>query len=165
LRHASPRPAPPDRPRRPVRAGDCSARVVGIADGDTITVLTADKTQHRIRLSGIDAPEIGQDFGTRAKQLASTQAFGKTVTVRTRDMDQYGRTVAEVILPDGRSLNREMVREGMAWWYRRYAPSDRELQRLEADARAAKRGLWSQTNPAPPGRGAKARACRRQRGL
>src|SRR5215813_14243925 len=111
----------------PASAGDYSARVVGIADGDTLTVLTADKTQHRIRLWGIDAPETGQDFGSRAKQAASELAFGKQVTIRARDSDRYGRTVAEVILPDGRSLNHEMVRQGMAWRYRRYAPQDADL--------------------------------------
>ncbi len=81
----------------PACAADHSARVVGIADGDTITVLTADKTQHRIRLWGIDAPATGQDFGSRAKQAASELAFRKQVTIRPRNTDRYGRTVAEVI--------------------------------------------------------------------
>ncbi len=134
----------------PACAADYAGRVIGIADGDTITVLTADKTQHRIRLWGIDAPETGQDFGSRAKQAASGLAFGKQVTIRTRDTDRYGRTVAEVILPDGRSMNREMVKQGMAWWYRQYAPRDSELARLETDAKAARIGLWSQPNPVPP---------------
>jgi len=58
--------------------------------------------------------------------------------------------LAEVILPYGRSFNREMVRSGYAWWYRKYAPGDRELERLESEAREAKRGLWSQPNPTPP---------------
>ena len=134
----------------PACAAGYSARVIGIADGDTITVLTADKTQHRIRLWGIDAPETGQDFGSRAKQAASELAFGKQVTIRPRDTDRYGRTVAEVILPDGRSMNREMVGKGMAWWFRRYAPRDADLARLEGEARAARIGLWSQPNPVPP---------------
>jgi endonuclease YncB( thermonuclease family) len=103
----------------PAWGSDYSARVIGISDGDTITVLTADRVQHRIRLHGIDAPETGQDFGSRAKQAASALAFGKTVTVRARDTDRYGRTAADVILPDGRSLNRQMVREGFAWRYRK----------------------------------------------
>jgi micrococcal nuclease len=103
----------------PSFAADYPARVVGISDGDTITVLTAEKKQVKIRLHGIDAPETGQPFRTRAKQLASELAFGKDVTIKERDKDRYGRTVAEVILPDGRSLNQEMVREGLAWWYRK----------------------------------------------
>ena len=102
-------------------AADYEAHVVGISDGDTITVLTAQKKQVKIRLHGIDAPETGQDFGSRAKQAASELAFGKEVTVRPVDTDRYGRTVAEVILPDGRSMNREMVATGMSWWYRQYA--------------------------------------------
>src|ERR1700722_13738278 len=83
-------------------AADYPARVVGISDGDTITVLKADKTQVKIRLHGIDAPETGQDFGSKAKQLASELAFGKDVTIKPVDTDRYGRTVAEVILPDGK---------------------------------------------------------------
>jgi endonuclease YncB( thermonuclease family) len=132
-----------------VCGADFSATVIGVSDGDTITVLR-DRTQIRIRLHGIDAPESGQDFGSRAKQAASDLAFGKLVTVRPRDTDRYGRTVAEVVLPDGRSLNREMVREGMAWWYREYAPKDSELARLETEAKENHRGLWSQTSQIPP---------------
>jgi micrococcal nuclease len=131
-------------------AAEYPARVIGITDGDTLTVLTGQKTQVKIRLAGIDAPESGQDFGTRAKQTASELAFGKIVTIIERDKDRYGRTVADVWLPDGRSLNREMVRNGLAWWYRKYAANDRELARLEADARLTKRGLWSQAEPKPP---------------
>jgi len=131
-------------------AADFPARVVGISDGDTLTVLTADRRQVGVRLHGIDAPETGQDFGSRAKQAASELAFGKEVTVRPVETDRYGRTVAEVILPGGRSLGREMVGRGMAWWYRKYAPADKDFERLEAGARAAKAGLWSQTNPVPP---------------
>src|SRR3954447_24317753 len=112
---------------RPALAADFPARVVGVSDGDTLTVLTAEKTQVKVRLHGIDAPETGQDFGSRAKQAASELAFGKTVTVRERDRDRYGPTVAVVILPDGKSLNRELVGRGMAWWYQEYAPHDREL--------------------------------------
>ena len=129
---------------------DYPARVVGITDGDTLTILKVDHTQVRIRLFGIDAPETGQDFGSRAKQAASEMAFGKDVTIKERDHDRYGRTVAEVILPDGRSLNREMVRLGMAWFYKKYAPADRDLAEAELEARIARRGLWSQPNPIPP---------------
>jgi endonuclease YncB( thermonuclease family) len=77
-------------------------------------------------------------------------AFGKNVIVKPMDTDLYGRTLADVVLPDGRSLNQEMVRGGMAWWYRKYAPSDKGLSDLESEARVAKRGLWAQANPIPP---------------
>jgi micrococcal nuclease len=74
----------------------------------------------------------------------------KIVTIVERDKERYGRTVADVWLPDERSLNREMVSSGMAWWYRKYAANDQTLARLESEARQAKRGLWSQADPKPP---------------
>ncbi|MFX0202169.1 MAG: thermonuclease family protein, partial [Candidatus Hodarchaeota archaeon] len=58
--------------------------------------------------------------------------------------------VGEIILPGGSSLNRELVFVGFAWWYRKYAPDDRVLEKLEAEARAEKRGLWADKNPIPP---------------
>jgi micrococcal nuclease len=88
-----------------IGAGDFSGRVVGISDGDTITVMH-DGRAEKIRLYGIDAPEKGQAFGNRAKQFVAALAFGKKVKVEARDQDRYGRTVADVILPDGRNLNR-----------------------------------------------------------
>ncbi len=83
-------------------AADCTGRVVGVSDGDTITVLHNGKGE-RIRLHGIDCPEKRQAFGNRAKQFTSTLVFGKTVTVQVVDRDRYGRTVGVVLLPDGRS--------------------------------------------------------------
>jgi len=104
----------------------------------------------KIRLHGIDTPERKQPFGTRARQFASELTFQQTVTVRVRDTDRYGRLVAKVILPDGRSLNRELVTAGMAWWYRQYAKDDTTLAKLEAEARSAKRGLWSDPHAVAP---------------
>jgi endonuclease YncB( thermonuclease family) len=126
------------------------ARVMGVTDGDTVTVLTADKIQVKIRLRGIDAPEAGQDFAVRAKQTASSLAYGKAVWVIGHGKDRYGRTIAEIMLPNGRSLNREMVGHGMAWWYVKYAPHDEHLARLEQEARAARRGLWAGAQPLAP---------------
>jgi endonuclease YncB( thermonuclease family) len=134
----------------PAHAADLAAKVVGVSDGDTLTVLVAGNRQVKVRLHGVDAPETGQDFGSRAKQAASELAFGNQVTVREMDRDRYGRTVAEVILPDGRSLNRELVRSGYAWHFVKFAPADQELGALEAEAKAAKRGLWSQPGAVPP---------------
>jgi micrococcal nuclease len=124
------------------------AKVVGVADRDTLTLLR-DKTTYRLRLHGIDAPERGQPYGSRAKQYASELAFGKVVTVEPVDRDQNGRLVADVRLPDGRSLNAEMVRAGYAWWFRRYS-RDPELAQLEAEARETRRGLWADPHPVPP---------------
>jgi endonuclease YncB( thermonuclease family) len=132
----------------PGAAPEFRGQVVGVTDGDTITVLH-DRRSEKIRLNGIDAPERGQPFGERAKQFTSRLAFGQEATVRVIDHDRYGRTIAEVILADGRSLNRELVRSGHAWWYRRYS-MDPTLGVLEAEARAARRGLWSEPNATPP---------------
>ena len=103
----------------------------------------------RIRLHGIDCPEKRQAFGKRAKQLTSNLVFGKTVTVQVVDHDRYGRTVGVVLLPDGRSLNHELVRAGLAWMYRRYT-NDRSLSDLEEEARVARRGLWADPHAVPP---------------
>ncbi len=130
-------------------AADFTGRVVGVSDGDTITVLHSGKAE-RIRLHGIDCPEKRQAFGNRAKQFTSNLVFAKTVTVQVVDRDRYGRTVAEVLLPDGRSLNRELVGAGLAWWYRRSAPDDETLKQLEHEARAAQRGLWADPHAVAP---------------
>src|SRR2546426_3984017 len=87
---------------------DFSGRVVGISDGDTIKVMHNGKAE-KIRLYGIDCPEKGQAFGQRAKQFTSAMVFGKTVTIQEHGQDMYGRTVGDVILLDGRVLNRELV--------------------------------------------------------
>jgi endonuclease YncB( thermonuclease family) len=122
--------------------------VVGITDGDTITVLQAGRPTV-IRLHGIDAPEIGQAFGTRAKQCAAALAFRQTIIVSFRGRDRYGRAIGDVTLPDGRSLNQELVRAGCAWWFRRYS-ADSRLATLEAEARSGRRGLWADPHPLPP---------------
>jgi hypothetical protein len=108
-----------------------------------------DRRPQTIRLNGIDAPEKGQAFGNRAKQFTAELAFGQVVQVIVRDHDRFGRAVADVILPDGSSLNHELVRAGYAWWFRRYS-TDRALQALESEARHARRGLWADAEPVAP---------------
>lgn len=124
-------------------------KVVGIADGDTISVLREGKAV-KVRLYGVDAPEKAQPFGTKARQLTGDLVFQRGVTVVVHTTDRYGRLVGEVMLPDGRSLGHELVRAGLAWWYRQYAPHDTTLAQLEAEARTAKRGLWADAHPIPP---------------
>jgi endonuclease YncB( thermonuclease family) len=94
-------------------AASYTGKVVAITDGDTIKVMHAGQPE-RVRLWGIDCPESRQAFGTRAKQFTSQLAFGRELKVVVRDTDRNGRTVGEVILPDGRSLNHELVRAGLA---------------------------------------------------
>ena len=130
-------------------AADFTGRVVGVSEGDTVTVLSKGKPV-RIRLHGIDCPEKRQAFGKRAKQFTSRVVYGKEVRVKDLGQDRYRRTLAEVLLSDGRSLHRELVKAGFAWWYRKDAPEDKVLAQLERDARDAKRGLWADAKPIPP---------------
>lgn len=127
-----------------------SGRVVGITDGDTITVLDEQNQQHTIRLAEIDAPERGQPWGDRARQGLSALVFGKSVSVQQTDTDRYGRVVARVF-SDGRDVNRVMVEEGSAWAYREYLTDD-TLIATEARARQGRAGLWSisDTQTVPP---------------
>ena len=122
-------------------------RVVGVHDGDTITVLEG-KTQYKIRLDGIDAPELSQAFGRVSKDFASAFAFGKTAMVRINGVDRYGRHLGEVFV-EGKSLNKEIVKAGLAWHYKQYS-KDRELSALEDSARARRAGLWRDAKPVPP---------------
>ena len=102
-----------------------------------------------MRLSGIDTPERGQPFGTKAKQALSGQVFGKDVTVNSSGEDRYGRTLGEIII-DGESVNFWLVRGGWACWYDRYAPDDTQLRDAQQEARHAGRGLWADPRSIPP---------------
>ena len=131
-----------------IAADTITGRVVGITDGDTITLRTTTDTI-KVRLTGIDAPERGQPFGTKAKQALSGMVFGKDVTVKSSGEDRYGRTLGEIIV-DGESVNVRLVRGGWAWWYELYAPDDNQLRDAQQEARQAGRGLWADRNPVPP---------------
>lgn len=122
-------------------------QVVGIADGDTFT-LVVDRRQVKIRLAEIDTPERGQAFGTRAKQALSELAYGKEARVVVVDVGRYGRTVGRVYV-NGTDVNAELVRQGYAWVYRKYAEGPK-LYELEDEARKAERGLWAHPGPIPP---------------
>lgn len=123
-------------------------RVVKILDGDTIIVLHRGQAME-VRLKGIDCPEWNQPFGDEAIGYITRQALGKQVVVRIPGRDHWQRFLGEVILPDGRNLNRDMVRVGLAWSYRRYL-TDERLIHLEIQARAENRGLWAGKEPVPP---------------
>ncbi|HEY8609814.1 MAG TPA: thermonuclease family protein [Roseomonas sp.] len=125
----------------PAWAAELAGRVVGLSDGDTITILTPERQQVRIRLGEIDTPESRQPYGTRARQALSDLVFGKDVRVVVQDTDRYGRTVGRVHAGP-LDVNAEMVRQGAAWVYRQYS-RDAQLLRLEAEAKAARRGLWA----------------------
>lgn len=118
-----------------------TGKVIGIADGDTFTLLTAQNEQKKVRLAEIDCPESGQPYGKKAKEILSQLIFSKAVRVVQTDLDHYGRIVARVY-QGSTDINAEMTRQGAAWVYREYA-RDQTLYTLEKDAKAAKTGLWS----------------------
>jgi len=132
----------------PACAAELRGKVVKVRDGDSVDVLFGRKTV-KLRLFGVDCPERGQPFSARAKALTAELAGNRDVTVRIVDRDRYGRIVGEVILTGGRRLSHALLEAGLAWHYKRYA-NDPELARLEAAARAARRGLWSEPHPVPP---------------
>jgi micrococcal nuclease len=123
------------------------AKVIAVYDGDTITVRT-DETI-KIRLEGIDAPELKQPFGQASKQALSGLVFGQTVTVKPGKKDRYGRLLARVEI-GGKDASLTMVETGMAHWYEQYAKRDTQLQSAQAQAKTARRGLWSDPNVIAP---------------
>ena len=123
------------------------AKVVKVTDGDTITVLL-DKTEHTIRLEGIDAPEKKQAFGTKARQALADKIFGETVRVEWNKRDRYKRIIGRVYL-DKQDISLEMVKEGLAWHYTKYS-KEAALADAEKEARKAGRGLWADKEHVPP---------------
>ena len=128
--------------------GDDSFRVVGIHDGDSITVLSVEKKQIKIRLEGIDAPELKQAFGSRAKEHLSSLIMGKDVTLIVKGEDLYKRTLSKIFL-DAQDVNLTMISDGFAWHYSKYS-KDKKFAEAEADARIKKKGLWIDQNPVAP---------------
>lgn len=121
------------------------ARVVAVQDGDTLTVLV-NRRQLKVRLKDIDAPELGQPFGRNSRQSLSDLCFGKIAAIEVGGRDRYKRAIAQVTCA-GTDANAEQVRRGYAWTYTRFARRDSPLFTVESEARAARRGLW--TDPAP----------------
>jgi micrococcal nuclease len=133
-----------------LHAQTITGKVVGVADGDTVTVLQ-NQNQYKIRLYGIDTPEKGQDFGNRAKQFTSDLIFGKEVRVIEKDVDRYGRVVGMIYIGNI-CVNEEIVREGLAWVYDYYCKDTvcPNWKQLEKQAQGARIGLWSHPDPIPP---------------
>ena len=137
-----------------VQAETLVGTVVGITDGDTITVLDADKTEHKIRLMGIDAPEKKQDFGNESKKALSNYIYQKEITVEYRKQDRYKRKVGKIILGK-QDICLQMIKDGMAWHYKDYEKEqpkiDRDLySQAEFKAREAKIGLWQDSKAIAP---------------
>jgi len=137
-----------------VQADTLLGRVVSVADGDTITVLDDTNTQHKIRLTGIDAPEKRQAFGNIAKQSLADMVAGQSVAVEWVKADKYGRKLGKVLLA-GLDCNLVQVKRGLAWHYKQYqreqSPLDQQIySAAEIEARQVKAGLWRDADPVPP---------------
>ncbi|PVE05307.1 thermonuclease family protein [Limnohabitans sp. Rim28] len=128
--------------------------VVGVSDGDSLTLLDAEKRQHKIRLQGIDAPEMKQAYGQKSKESLSKLVYNKTIKVHWSKKDRFGRTVGQVMLGDI-DICLEQVRRGMAWHFKDYqdeqSVKDRDLyDRSEVEARELRLGLWQDAAPIEP---------------
>jgi endonuclease YncB( thermonuclease family) len=137
-----------------VNAALLEGKVVSVHDGDTITLLDATQRQHKIRLAGIDAPELSQAFGRVSRQHLADQVAGRTVVIEWSKRDKYQRLVGKVLL-NGRDINITLIEAGLAWHYKKYAteqsPEDRQrYARAEEQARASRLGLWQDSHAVPP---------------
>jgi micrococcal nuclease len=138
-----------NKPLTPSVDNTTSYRVIGLKDGDTFELLIDNSTQV-VRLAHIDCPEKKQPFGQKAKQFVSDMCFGKYVTlIHNNKFDRNKRLIAEVILQDGTNLNKELVKNGLAWHFKKYS-KDNSYADLENEARASKVGLWADNNPIAP---------------
>jgi endonuclease YncB( thermonuclease family) len=142
---------------------DITGRVVAVTDGDTIKVLDSSNTQHKVRLTGIDAPERGQPYGTASRDHLASMVAGKEVKVESSKSDRYGRVLGKVWVQPADcpscsktlNTNHAQLLAGMAWWYRYYAkeqsPEDRgRYESAEDEAKARKWGLWGDADPINP---------------
>jgi len=138
----------------PALAQELAGRVVSVHDGDTVNVLDAGKVQYKIRLAGIDAPELHQAFGRVSQRHLSAAIQCKNVVVHWTKHDKYGRIVGTILLDD-HDVNLDQVRAGLAWHYKRYEREQPPAERVtyanaETEAHVAHLGLWQEASPMPP---------------
>jgi len=123
-------------------------KVVAVADGDTITLLTKENKQYKIRLNDIDAPEKKQAFGNKSKENLSNYVFGKNVRVEYKKSDRYKRILGTIYLND-LDINLQQVKDGFAWHYKQYSKK-KHYAEAEDLAQKDKKGLWAEKNPQAP---------------
>lgn len=131
-----------------------TGRIIGVTDGDTVTLLDAKHHPQKVRLAGIDAPEKRQAFGEKSKTHLSALAYNRQAKADCRKIDRYRRRVC-VIYVNGRDVGREQIKAGMAWWYQQYARDQKKQERIDYKhaeflAKRHRYGLWSGKNPTPP---------------
>ncbi len=127
---------------------DLTGQVLTVADGDTIT-LRVDGDRVKVRIQGIDCPERDQPFGKEAGDFVKDLVLNREVEVKSLGKDQYDRVLGEVSI-DGKNLNKELLKNGYAWWYERHARDRTDYRDLQEEAREANRGLWSDPEAIPP---------------
>lgn len=137
-----------------IQAESITGRVVGVSDGDTITLLGEDNTQYKVRLAGIDAPEKKQAFGNASKKSLSDLVFSKQVVANWSKKDRYGRLIAKVVFNNS-DINLMQIQRGMAWFYSKYKYELIQEDRIEylqahENARSNKVGLWADSLPEAP---------------
>lgn len=137
-----------------IHATTLIGRVVGVTDGDTLTLLDTSYQQHKIRLSGIDAPEKKQPFGARSKANLGALAFNREATAECPKKDRYGRWVC-VLHVRGQDIGLAQISAGMAWWYQQYAREQTlqariDYEQAELSAKEGRQGLWNEKSPTPP---------------
>lgn len=120
-------------------------KVVSIHDGDTIAILQG-KQQIKVRLFGIDAPELKQPYGKKSKQFLANLVAGEIVEVEENGKDRYKRTIGTIFLND-KDINAQMVANGYAWAYRKFS---KKYAPQESRAKKQGLGLWRDKNPIPP---------------
>ncbi len=141
------------------QAESMMGRVTDIADGDSLTLQDAQHRQHAIRLAGIDAPELPQDFGQQAKSGLANLALNQPATAECKqaDSNQQGpnQPVICVVRVGGKDIGLAQINAGMAWWYQQNAAAltvqaQSDYRQAEFNAKIHRLGLWNSKNPTPP---------------
>jgi endonuclease YncB( thermonuclease family) len=132
--------------------GESATIVPGsIHDGDTLRIRQGEKVT-KVRFCGIDAPELAQPLGVESRDYLRRLVGDGVVRVVTVEKDKYDRTVAELFLPDGRSVNVEMVRAGMAYHYAKYSGNcsmKGKIEQAEDQAKSSRSGVWAISSQRP----------------
>ena len=131
-------------------ANSVNGKVVGVMSGDTLSIQTPSGKTFKVRLKAVDAPELQQPFGKQARQFTQDLTLDKTVAVNYKKADLYLRVIGDVILPDGRILNHELLSNGYAWHYGVHYPANEFLRELEYRAWKGREGLWVNPHAVPP---------------
>lgn len=116
-----------------------------VQSGDSVRLSNGE----RVRLFGLDAPELTQPYGKEAREWLARRVEGMKVKLETQGRDRYGRQLV-VLVVNHRKVNQEMVAAGYAWWDSQEFPGEVDLERLQREAQQEKRGLWADPSPVPP---------------